>query len=125
VAIAAGTLSASWSAIPDFGSFTVDASGASDPTRFQNHYIDLSPRFVAATGSTSATIDTDIPGYKPEWRVDFARPYSRRVFLQRIAGGEIFTTFVSEQITAVTALAPPSPSPAPDRPLAHDRLAPP
>lgn len=36
---------------------------------FQNHYLGLSPRFVAAAGIEAATIDTDLPGYRPEWKV--------------------------------------------------------
>ncbi len=119
--VAAGNLSASWSAIPDFGVFSIDVSGASDPTKFQNQYLFLSPRFVAATGITSATIDTDIPGFKPEWRVSFTRSYFRRMFVQRVVNSEISSSLVSEQITALTALA----SPAGDRPLPHDRIAPP
>jgi hypothetical protein len=116
--IARGNLAASWSSIPEFDVFTVDASGASDATKFQNHYLSLSPRFVAATGLTRASIDTDIPGYKPEWKVNFARPYYRRMSLQRVVSGEILTSSVSEQTTAATALA----SPAPPHPLAHDCL---
>jgi hypothetical protein len=117
--IARGNLAASWSSLPEFDSFTIDASGASDATKRQNHYLDLSPRFVAATGIPRASIDTDIPGYKPEWKVSFARPYYRRMFLQRVVSGEILTSVVSEQTTAATALA----SLAPPHPLAHDRLA--
>jgi len=119
--VAAGNLSASWSAIPDFSVFSIDVSGASDPSKFQNQYLFLSPRFVAATGITSATIDTDIPGFKPEWRVSFTRSYYRRMFVQRVVDTEISSSMVSEQITALTALA----SPAGDRPLPHERIAPP
>jgi hypothetical protein len=120
-AIAASSLTVSWSSAPPFDVFSVDASGSSDPTKFQNQFLLLSPRFMIATGITSATIDTDIPGFKPLWRIDFARPHYRRIFLQRVANDEISTSIVSEQINALTPVA----APAADRPLPGDRIAPP
>lgn len=60
-------------------------------------------------GATRAAIDTDISGYKPDWRVDFTRTYDRELFVQRVANGEIATSWVFELRTAGAPLAAAAP----------------
>lgn len=96
---ASRSMGVSWSFLPAFDVLDVNARGTSaDMTKSLSHDLDLSPRFVAATGLMEATIDTDIPGYKPEWRIDFARGHSRQLFVQGTVNGEISTNIVSETL---------------------------
>jgi hypothetical protein len=92
-------ISVSWTAVPEFDLFSIAVSGM--PTgspRFHSLGLDLSPRFLAETGVTRATVDTDLPGFKPEWRVDFGRQYFRDVLVQREADGELATSSFTEQV---------------------------
>jgi hypothetical protein len=112
--VATGALAVSWSSVPPFTAFSLSASGSSG-TRSQRHDLDLSPRFFEATGATRASLDSNIPGYKPEWRVDFSRSYSRQLFVQRVAEGVIATSWASEQITGAAQLASTTPLLPPGR----------
>jgi hypothetical protein len=58
----------------------------------------VSSRFAAETGITRATVDTSIAGYKPEWKIDFAREYTRALILERASNREIATNELSETI---------------------------
>jgi hypothetical protein len=93
------TLAVSWTSAPEFDSFTVTMDGASaDGTKLQSYALELSPSFAAASGATRATVDTAIAGYKPEWKIDRARQYSRGLVVERSSNGEIATNEVSETI---------------------------
>ncbi len=114
--VASRDLSVSWTSVPAFDSFSVYASGLSNGENGQSHRLELSPRFVEATGITDATIDTQIAGYKPEWRIDFAREYSRQVFVQSLANGEVATSSITETVNPGGARVRPAPA---HLPLAH------
>ena len=60
--------------------------------------LDLTTSFVALTAPTKAILDTDIPGFKPEWRVDTAAAYTRQLTIQRIASGEITSLTLSDSL---------------------------
>jgi hypothetical protein len=60
--------------------------------------LDLTTSFVTLTAPTKAVLDTDIPGFKPEWRVDTTAPYSRQLTIQRIANGEITSLTLSDTL---------------------------
>lgn len=96
--ITSGTLSASWGSLSESDEIYVSAAGTSAPGKRPNHFMLLSPRFVAATGTTRATIDNDIPGFKPEWQIDFTREYLRQLLVQRSAGGVIETRSSTETL---------------------------
>lgn len=93
--IAGGDLTMSWSALPAFDSFRVSTIGVNAP-RFRSQSLHLSPRFVAATGLERATIDTNIPGYRPAWRVPFSGYHTRSAAVQRAAGDELATSSIDE-----------------------------
>jgi hypothetical protein len=97
--VAGGELSVSWSSVPAFDQLQISASGASAAMKSQRHELELSPRFVEQTGAKRATLDTDIPGYKAEWKVDLGRQHVRALRAQRTAGGELATSAVSEAFT--------------------------
>jgi hypothetical protein len=93
----AANLSVSWTTMPELTSFGVSAFAATaNPVRVQSHRLNMTPSFMAATGITRATIDTDIAGYKPEWRINFTREYTRDLFVQRVANSEIASNILSE-----------------------------
>ncbi|HWO23031.1 MAG TPA: hypothetical protein VNO30_30025 [Kofleriaceae bacterium] len=92
-----GNLAVSWGAITEPASFTVDVSGASaDGSKHQRHHLEISSRFAAETKITRATVDTSIAGYKPEWKIDLAREYTRTLTVERASNNELATNAVSE-----------------------------
>ena len=94
-----GNLEVSWGTLAQPAALVVNLSGASaDGSKHQNHSLDLSQRFVAATALTRATVDTRIEGYKPEWKIDLARAYDRELIVERAANGEIAMNRMSETV---------------------------
>lgn len=92
-------ISLSWTSVPELDLFSVAVSGM--PTgspRVHSLGLDLSPRFLAETGVTRAIVDTGLPGFKPEWKVDFGRQYSRALLVQRSTDDELATTSFTEQL---------------------------
>jgi hypothetical protein len=115
--IAGGALAASWSALPEADDISVSAAGTAAPGVRPNYFMLLSSRFVAATGTTRATLDNDIPGFKPEWRIDFTREYFRQMLVQRTAGGVVSTSSSSETLNVGVRAGT-----EPPRPLASGHL---
>jgi hypothetical protein len=98
-AIESDNLSASWMTLPELDLLMANVYGwATDSVRVSIHNVKMTARFVATTGITRLTLDTDIPGYKPEWKVDFTGPYIRELFAQRTVNGETSTSLVSERL---------------------------
>lgn len=96
-----GQLSTSWTALPPLDQLGMSAgSSAPDGTRVTKHDLQLSPLFLAETGITHIAIDTEIPGYKPEWRIDFTGSYTRELTGKHAAGAEVATSSVTEQVNA-------------------------
>jgi len=94
-----GNLEVSWTALTQPAAMIVNVTGASaDGTKTQRQNLDMSPRFVEATGIASAAIDTAIAGYKAEWRIDLAREYERELVVERTASGETATNRVAETV---------------------------
>jgi len=60
--------------------------------------LDLSPSFVALTAPTRAVLDTDVPGFQPEWRVDVAGSYNRQLSVQRVANGEVISVMLDDSL---------------------------
>lgn len=94
-----GQLVASWSTLPPMDALLLWAYGPLRPPVQGSHEVNLSRSFLDATGITQATLETDIPGYKPEWRVGVSGSYTRQVFAQQ--GTEtavVMTSWVTETI---------------------------
>lgn len=104
---AGGKLAVSWGTLPAFDSLIVSVSGGADPAKIHSHNLKLSPRFVEATGLTRVDIDTEIAGYKPAWKIDFAGAYSRELFVQHTASGEVATNVVHELVHAPAGASAP------------------
>lgn len=97
--VADSSISVSWTSVPELDLLSASVGGMQPgSTRFHNLGLDLSPRFLAETGVTRATIDLALPGFKPEWKVDFGRQYSRDLLVQRTTDGAIATSSVTEQV---------------------------
>jgi len=58
----------------------------------------MSRRCVFEFTPTRALIDTAIPGYQPEWRVDLAMSYFRQLIVQRIVDGVVTSLSIDEAI---------------------------
>lgn len=72
---AGGEVVATWSALPAHDRLVLSAFGSSpgNPTRY--HELELSARFLAATGDTRAALESELPGYLPAWRIDLAKEH--------------------------------------------------
>jgi hypothetical protein len=78
-AVTSGTLVATWSTVPEF--FEIEGSvlaHTADFGVFWSINMTASKRFIDAS-SASITFDVAIPGYKPEWRIDYAKEHTRSV----------------------------------------------
>jgi hypothetical protein len=92
------TMTAAWTALPEHEVVSLSIDSLVD-NKFWFHGVELSARFIAATGATSATIDTDLPGFKPAWKIDFAtQPYTRTLDARRTVGAETQTSSQSESL---------------------------
>ena len=106
---------ATWSTLPEHDELRLLVRGtASGGDR--RHELALSPRFVAATGATSAALDTELPGYLPAWRPDDSRACSAELRVQRERGGELHTWSVFASFHA--PLPPAARAVGSDRPVA-------
>jgi hypothetical protein len=98
-AVANGALATTWSTLPpnrDAMDITVD-SFSDDGTKSWFHDLEVSNQFAAT--ETTATLDLDIPGFKPEWRIDLAQqPYDRSVSAFHIADPDLASSSVSESV---------------------------
>lgn len=72
-------LRATWTSLPDHD--TLEVAVAVKPGI--NHRKVLSLGYIKATGVSSATLDTRLPGYDAAWKVNLAGPYQRKLVTQR------------------------------------------
>ncbi len=93
-AVESGKLSASWSTLPEADNLGALAFGLPASGRAADLQLSVSGKFLAATGITQIALDTDIPGFKPEWKVDFTQRYQRVLSAQK--GTELGTLTTSE-----------------------------
>jgi hypothetical protein len=71
--LAGQQLAASWSTMPDLDELSMLAfSGPSTGVR-PLYQLSASADFLSATGIQQIGFDTDVPGYHPDWKIDFAR----------------------------------------------------
>lgn len=78
--------------------YAFDAAG-----RFVDHVATAS--YVQATGVRKLTLETDVPGYLPQWRIDPAAYYDRTLFVRR-AGAIHHGLQYSESVNLDAAAAP-------------------
>jgi hypothetical protein len=104
-----GEISLHWTTLPQFTLFSeFIGGGALFPLTPPSYLVDLSPRFIAATRIHHFKIDTDIPGFQPQWLVDFTDFYSRDFTVQNVPDPSVvITSEVTEVIDPTqTQLSP-------------------
>lgn len=84
---ARGEVVAAWSALPEHDQLLLASYGES-AGNFHDHALALSQRFLMAIGDGEAVQETDIPGYLPEWRMDFTKEHAVDLWTSRRAAGE-------------------------------------
>jgi hypothetical protein len=84
---AGGKLAATWSALPEHDKVVLSVTGSQAAGNIREHAIELSRSFLAATGATSATVDTDLPGYQAAWKLDLTREHQRELQVVRERDG--------------------------------------
>lgn len=98
-AIEHGQLSTTWTALPPLEHLSMSARGTvADGTKLTAHDLDMSPRFLAETGTTHIVIDTDIPGYQPAWRINVMGPYTCDLTATHEVGDALATSSVTEAV---------------------------
>jgi hypothetical protein len=103
-----GELEVRLSSVPAFDFMFIDAFGSSaDFSQFWYHDLEVTPAFAAEAGNlriitTSFALETDIPGYKPEWKLDLAAQYTRRVFAQTFTATDSASSSSSEDVNVGT-----------------------
>jgi hypothetical protein len=101
--LAGAQLSASWSSMPELDELSMFAfSGPSTGVR-PLYRLSASADFLSTTGIQQLGFDTDLPGYKADWKIDFARGYQRSLQATRTQGSAIAVTSTSETIAATQA----------------------
>lgn len=66
-----GQLITSWRALPAQTIHATEVSGFTSFGDFVDDFTEMSPGFLAATRTTSTLVDTSIPGFDPDWIVDY------------------------------------------------------
>lgn len=96
-----GQIAATWTALPPFDSLELSTSqqGAAHTTDFVEHFVELSPSYVAATAATRAAFDVDVPGFDPAWRIDTTRAWLRSVEVTRNDGDSFLVFLGFEDVT--------------------------
>lgn len=103
---ASGKINAAWSALPEHDKVHLRVVGSlpalppAGGTVSRTLELELSQRFLAATGATEATLDTDLPGYQAGWRPDLAREYLRELTIERERDGERTLSSTSKLVNA-------------------------
>ncbi|MBA3503425.1 MAG: hypothetical protein H0T65_23895 [Deltaproteobacteria bacterium] len=72
----ADAVTVAWTSLPEHEWIRVDANSAYDGP-FSSYTLSASASFVAETGITRVTIETDIPGFKKEWILDGTQAHLR------------------------------------------------
>jgi hypothetical protein len=89
-------VSLTWTQLSLIGNFTEEFSGTTHDGTDANYELDLTEKFVAATSTASMRIDTDIAGYKPEWRIDLKKTFTLQLSAMHIADGVTTSLSLSE-----------------------------
>ncbi len=100
---ATGALVATWSTLPEHDRILMAVHGSAADDKARGHELEVSQRFVAATGATSLKLDTDVPGFQADWRPDFSREYLRELSVVRERNGEHASSNVFKLVNAEEA----------------------
>jgi hypothetical protein len=99
-AVENGDLTARWIALPDFARFDFTAR-----TLARFHELDVSPGFVEVLDERKLTLDTAVPGYARDWRIDLAGSYDRRLVTFKGSGtGVVAISEVNERVNMGAAV---------------------
>src|SRR5262249_46380816 len=96
-AVTGNNLAATWSTLPDYDTlelFALAFSADGSQTWFDDR--EVSHRYIDATSAANTTLDTDIPGYLPAWRIDYAHTASvdRALIAAKASGNDlVFSEF--------------------------------
>jgi hypothetical protein len=98
-----GELQLRLASLPAANQILVDASASSaDFSKSWFYSFSMSDRFAAQSGLTHVTLDTNIPGFKPEWLIDFSAEYSREVFAFGDSPDDFSTSQFSETVNGAS-----------------------
>jgi hypothetical protein len=82
-AVASGQLAIALPGLPVLDVLRLSATGASgEAGKAASYTLDISSNYFDDTGLAHPTLETSIPGYKPEWAVDLHKAYTRSVASQ-------------------------------------------
>ena len=82
-AVGNGELSIALPGLPPLDVLQLSVTGTSgDAGKAASQELDISSNYLDATGLARPTLETSLPGYKPEWRVVLAKAYTRSVMSQ-------------------------------------------
>lgn len=89
-----------WSTLPAYENIELLFAAFSFETFVDvQHRLDLSPRFVDATGATGAALDLDVPGMRPEWLIDPDSEYQRFIEASRtLPNGDVVSSDISQLV---------------------------
>ena len=88
----------------DIVDIAIDAF-SEDFTTYYFHDLEISAAYIAATGVTTMKLDTEIEGYKPAWRIDYAKEYFRSVTAVDFRVGGSASSSSSENVNPPPSLA--------------------
>jgi hypothetical protein len=93
-----GRLTASWTSLPEHDELAMLAFVGGGGRRQRTYTLVASAQFVAATGVEQLGFDPEIPGYRAEWKIDFASSYQRDFGARRVQGDATAVTSDDEII---------------------------
>jgi hypothetical protein len=107
--VAGDALTAQWDGLPPFDSVVehVEAQSGDPYGLFAVYERELSAAYLAATGLTKISVDTDIPGYLPGWKADLRQSYARTLRATKATGGDTAVSAISEANVVESGVAPP------------------
>jgi len=77
-------LSVALPALPALDTISIETSGTSltDPAKTAMYQIEITARYFGATALARPVLDTNLVGFKDEWKIDFTKEYSRQITTQ-------------------------------------------
>ncbi|HEX4419430.1 MAG TPA: hypothetical protein VH165_16070 [Kofleriaceae bacterium] len=112
--MSSGPLVVTWTDRPATSAVFATSLGLSvDGAHSAANTLELSEKFLAATAITHVMYSVDLPGYKPEWKIDFTKRYSREIDFQSSTDGLVGSSnWDSQRLVPGTAAAGVTPMPA-------------
>lgn len=81
---------ATWTELPQHDRITALIWGvsATGPLTYSYQHLNVSRSFEKVMGVSSLALDTDIPGYKPQWRIDLSKHNIQQAAIERDDGND-------------------------------------